>query len=98
MTSTFKKFGCFVEQNTKVFSDKTRTSFLERYFVVSRSHDLPPMIIAYDVIIRSCVASYVELSFSIDSQVFRQANKVRGHSLMTSPYVENIFDSFAFMY
>ena len=41
----------------------------------SSSSNLPSMVIAYDVIIRSCVARYLELSFSIDAEVFRQANK-----------------------
>ena len=34
------------------------------------------MVSAYDVIIKSCVASYVELSFSIDAEVFKQATMV----------------------
>ena len=35
------------------------------------------MVSAYDVIIKSCVASYVELSFSVDAEVFKQATMVR---------------------
>ncbi len=77
------KFGCFVEAKWKLFNIKL-PSFFDRFLLSDRSHDLPPMIIAYDVIIRSCVASYVELSFSIDSQVFRQANKV---SILPTFYV-----------
>jgi len=41
----------------------------------SRSQNVPTMVAAYDVIIRNCVASYVELSFSVDVEVFKQANK-----------------------
>ena len=37
---------------------------------------LPAMVSAYDVIIKSCVGSYVELSFSIDAEVFKQATMV----------------------
>jgi hypothetical protein len=41
-----------------------------------RTRPVPALVSAYDVIVKNCVASYVELSFSIDAEVYSQANKV----------------------
>lgn len=38
--------------------------------------EIPNIVSAYDYIIYNCVNLYVELSFSIDQEVFKQANKV----------------------
>jgi len=40
------------------------------------NENLPSIVSAYDYIIYNCVNIYVELSFAIDQEVFKQANKV----------------------
>ncbi len=38
---------------------------------------IPNIVSAYDYIIYNCVNLYVEISFSIGQEVFKQANKVK---------------------